>query len=59
MQTEEGIVGKGPGAAMRPRRGEVEQALLVPATVGPTIDADAMRDAERRLWAGMTADDSA
>lgn len=53
MQTEEGIVGKGPGAAMRPRRGEKwNKHFFVPATVGLTIDADAMRDAELRLWLG-------
>lgn len=28
------------------------------ATLGPTLDGDAMREAERRLWAQMTASDA-
>lgn len=32
--------------------------LFMPATLGPTLDPDAMRDAERGQWAQMTASDS-
>ena len=58
MHTEDGLIRKGTVLSSSDPHAKRNPHLFTPATVGPTIDAEAMREAERRLWAQTTAGDA-
>jgi hypothetical protein len=53
----EGIIRKGTVLPSNHASVKRNKHFLVPAAVGSTLDPEAMREAERRLWAQMTASD--
>ena len=58
MHTGEGIIRKGDVLPSTHAAVKRNRHLFLPATAGPTLDPEAMREAERGLWARMTASDS-